>query len=320
MHSYVCYGQRLGAAEDLSDYLIPSLDPPTIEYSICQSVHLADSAPGELVYSSQSLDEASHEPVIRIWRQERLLRVRIPVCGVYDLEPAAITFYPFAHTEAAMQWLCLMGTIMSLWLEWTGRLALHASAVVIDQHAIGFLSHSQAGKSTLVATFLQAGFSFLTDDILALEVEDQAFLGQFSYPWIKLWPAEAHYFLNDRADRVQAHPLSDKQMVRVGEGGYGSFSIQPKPIACLYIPQRVEAGKGEQPIQILPLSPKDAAVELIRYSFSGPLLRAVGVESARLGRISALAQKVPVRRLIYPAGFEHLPEVREVLISDTNIQ
>jgi hypothetical protein len=31
---------------------------------------------------------------------------------------------------------------------------------------------------------------------------------------------------------------------------------------------------------------------------------------------SRLAMRVPMRRLVYPSGFQHLPKVREAIIAD----
>ena len=47
-------------------------------------------------------------------------------------------------------------------------------------------------------------------------------------------------------------------------------------------------------------------IELIRHSFSAHQVEAAGLAPQRLNFFARLAQKVPMRRLIYPADFEHL--------------
>jgi hypothetical protein len=43
-------------------------------------------------------------------------------------------------------------------------------------------------------------------------------------------------------------------------------------------------------------------------------MEAAGLQPARLDRLARLVQSVPVRRLVYPSGFERLEEVaRQIL-------
>ena len=38
--------------------------------------------------------------------------------------------------------------------------------------------------------------------------------------------------------------------------------------------------------------------------------------SLSLGFFGRMVQQVPMRRLVYPSGFEHLPPVREAVLAD----
>ena len=46
------------------------------------------------------------------------------------------------------------------------------------------------------------------------------------------------------------------------------------------------------------------------------ILEAPGVQPPSLDFFTQLVQQVPMRRLIYPSGFEHLPRVREAVLED----
>ena len=64
------------------------------------------------------------------------------------------------------------------------------------------------------------------------------------------------------------------------------------------------------------LRPRDAVIELLRHSFSPHLVEAAGWQSQRLGFFARLVERVPVRRLSYPTGFEHLPSVCAAIQED----
>jgi len=62
----------------------------------------------------------------------------------------------------------LLGQALSFALVKGGFEQLHGTAIVVDGEAIVFLGDSGFGKSTLAASFLDAGSLLLTDDLLLL--------------------------------------------------------------------------------------------------------------------------------------------------------
>lgn len=98
----------------------------------------------------------------------------------------------------------------------------------------------------------------------------------------------------------------------VGPGGFGQESAIP--LACLYVVER--RPDSDPHLELLPLSRREAVIELVRYSFSPYLVEATGLQPARLDLFARLVQKIPVCRLVYPSGFEHLPRVGEALRKD----
>ena len=67
---------------------------------------------------------------------------------------------------------------------------LHATVVVVDDHAVAFLGDNASGKSSLAACFLEAGHRLLTDDLLILQDSSNRILAYPGPPRIKLFPAE----------------------------------------------------------------------------------------------------------------------------------
>lgn len=236
--------------------------------------------------------------------------------------PELIDFYIFsdriiAHLlDTSYDYLVeiyLLGDIFSLWLELQGIPAIHASAVVIDGEAIGFLSSNKGGKSALAAAFMKKGFPLLTDDILPIEKRDGAYFGRPGYPQMRMWPEEAGFFLGRSMDLEIVHPGYSKRRIPVGEKGIGSFHRDRISLKALYIPERQDRCKG---IEIVPISQKDAFIEMIRHSFSVSIVEALGLQVPRMQFFSSLVQNVPMRRLRYPSGLSHLSYVADTLVED----
>jgi hypothetical protein len=207
--------------------------------------------------------------------------------------------------------LRLLGPVFCYWLERLGLPVLHASAVRLPEGAAAFLSNNHGGKTGLAAALLQAGGQLLTDDLLAVEeTASGVFLARPSYPQMRMWPDEATYFLGGYEDLAIVHPDYTKRRVPVGAG----FSPLPAPLAALYLPERQDPSRRE--IEIVPVSPSQAVLAVVRHSFSPYLVEAVGWQPRRLELFSRMVKAVPVRRLRYPSGFAELPRVAEALRRD----
>jgi hypothetical protein len=154
----------------------------------------------------------------------------------------------------------------------------------------------------------------------------------------------------------RVHPAFDKVRVPVGPGGLGELDGEHRPVGCLYLPDRrsdplsdslgdrpsssspgpppdrdeghgapagtlgawgggaVESGIGG--IGIAPVPPREAVLALVRHSFLPRLVAAMGWQERRLDLLARLVSRVPVRRLIYPSGHEHLPAVARAVLDD----
>ena len=206
--------------------------------------------------------------------------------------------------------LRFLGPVLSYWLERRGIPALHASAVEVNGRAVAFLSRHGGGKTGLAAALMRAGHSLLTDDILPVEEIAGTFHARPGYPQMRMWPDEAAHFIERPEELPIVLPGLAKKRVPVGAGGFGTFRDSSLPLAGLYIAER----RAEGPVEILDVSPRDALIELVRHSFSPYLVEAAGLQPSRFDLFARLVRNVPVRRLIYPSGFERLPEVVEIVL------
>jgi hypothetical protein len=266
----------------------------------------------EPVYVSQS-KTSEGESLITLSRLKNCDVVHFARTADFFLRPGTIVAHLLDPSYASLVEIRLLGEIFSIWLELHGVLAIHASSVVVNKGAVGFLSTHGGGKSSLAAALMQAGYPLLSDDILPIGFRDGTFLGRPGYPQMRMWPDQAEYFLGRYEDLEIVNPWYSKRRVPVGQGGLGTFCPKEQPLKVLYIPVRRDP---DEKIVIEPLSPKDAFFELIRNSFSARIIEALGLQAQRMDSLTCIVRQVPVRRLVYPSGFEHLPEVRKALIDD----
>jgi len=209
--------------------------------------------------------------------------------------------------------ILLLGEIFSLWLELKGIRMIHASAAVVDDSAIAFLSTNMGGKSSLAAAFMQQGYPLLTDDIVPVENRQNLFLAQPGYPAMRMWPDQANYFLGSYEDLEIVHPAFSKRRILVGPHGFGTFCSEEKPLKVIYVPQRLGS---DSDITIEPFSKKNAFFELIQNSFTAGIVEALGLQPQRMNFFTRMVTQVPVRRLNYPEGFHHLSDVVDAVLGD----
>ena len=210
----------------------------------------------------------------------------------------------------------LLGIVLACWLEWQGIPTLHASAVVVDDHAVAVLSTGGGGKSSSAVTLMQAGHPLLADDIVPVERSGEACIGRPGYPQMRMWPEQAEHFLGHYEDLEIVYPGYSKRRVPVEENGLGSFCAVSRPLARLYLPERRKVVDWGVRTEITPVPRREALMALIGHSFVPHLVEAMGLQSRRLGFFAEMISRVPVRRVIYPSGLDHLPRVRRAILND----
>lgn len=254
---------------------------------------------------------------IRLFRTPDREVLRFPDVADFHLWPDRIVAQTADLAPSPLLEIHLLGTVLSYWLERRGLVTLHASAVLLEAGAAGFISTHGGGKTGLAASLMQAGHPLLSDDLLPLEERNGRFLARPGYPQMRMWPDEAIHFLGRYEDLPTVHPDLSKRRVAIGSGGpdgFGTFHGEATPLSCLYLLDRQP--DGDAPIEIREVSPRDALIELLRHSFTPLLVEAAGLQPARFDLLSRLVLQVPVKRLSYPSGFDRLPRVAEAVRRD----
>lgn len=208
-----------------------------------------------------------------------------------------------------------LGTVLSYWLERQGIPVIHASAVNVNGSAVAFISDNKGGKTSIAASLMQKGYPLITDDILPVEHIGGMIYCRSGYPTMRMWPDEAKNFLGYYEDLPIVHPELTKRRVFVGSNNFGSFHGSKTLLSCLYILERSKTKSNDQ-IEIKQLSKVESIMELVKHSFISFMVEELNWQPERLGKFSEIVLKVPVKRIVYPSGYENLPAVFNSILKD----
>lgn len=211
----------------------------------------------------------------------------------------------------------LLDQVLPLVLNLKGCESLHATAVLTPMGVCAFAGPTGVGKSTLAASFLQAGYAVLSDDCLVLKEEGAQILALPAYPGLRLWEDTIEALSEDlyRFFPV-AHYTSKKRLVPLRHSD--TFLLDPHPLARIYfLVQRNETEKESRFVHpvIERLSCRDGFMELIQFAFRLDV-RDRAMLLRQFHFVEEVITRVPVRRLRIPNAFSSLPAVRQAIFSD----
>lgn len=256
------------------------------------------------------------QPFMTITRGEEADRVRYTDVASFYLGPDTITCHVLDRAYGYAVEIYLLGFVLAYWLaRYRGVQALHAAAVTLDGRGVGFMATNKGGKTSLAAELVRVGHPLLTDDVLPVERVGTGYVGRPGYPQMRMWPDQAAHFhpSPERLDRV--HPDLTKVRIPASDVGRGKFTSRPQPLARLYVPERRDPVHGEH-IAIEPV-PLVERIRILRQNlFLGRALGALGTDASWFAFCADLATAVPIRRLSYPSGVEHLARVAEAVMAD----
>lgn len=206
----------------------------------------------------------------------------------------------------------LLGVVLSFSLLKRGLDPLHATAVVVDGKAVGFLGDTGYGKSSLGAAFLQAGYPLLTDDLLIVRNRAHGFSAYSGPPRIKLFPEIAKTLLGEQATGIPMNPLTPKLIIPLDRH---QSHKGPVPLRALYALPRPSAGARSRRLTLRRLSQRGAFLTLLKSTFNDEV-----VEPERLRHqfllCARIASTIPMKLLSHPRSLASLPLVREAILSD----
>ena len=246
-----------------------------------------------------------------LWVEERAggaLLFSFPAGGRFLLREHEVWCETGSPADRSITEEYLLSTVLPFLLETRGRIVLHGSGVRMGEEAVGFLAHSGGGKSTLAANLVQFGWPFVTDDLLVIERLGNQWVVHTGPPEVRLWPEMADQFVSDGLNLKEVAESCGKRRFELREVNWtqrGPFRLQ---LGHLYLPARQPGAPHMSPVP-----PRDAIIELVRYSFLARLTDAMGIACERLEKLAAIAEEVPLARLYYDSGFDEVDRLTAVL-------
>jgi hypothetical protein len=311
---YSVYGFTLDTDFPFRTPLLPSDEPPDLVFTrISKPPAVGPWSDGEPVFESKFLSDDGG-PVMLLYRQDNLHIFRHVGVADYYMWPDRIECHQ--HDEAATEVveLYFLSLLAGFWLESRGRIVLHASAVSVNGQGVVFLATNTGGKTSLSSSLMRVGHPLLTDDFLAVSLDNDSAVGHPGFPQMRMWPDLADHFLGGHVHLPFVLPDTEKRRVALEKEGMGVFCAADTPLRRLYLPVRLDDPGAS--IRVEPIPPQQALIELVRESFLSTILEKTGLHRERFARMVSLAERVPMSRLVYPSGLERLPDVCGAILGD----
>jgi hypothetical protein len=167
-----------------------------------------------------------------------------------------VTVYLQPGADEGLLAVMISGTLLAVHLQLRHELVLHASAVQVGDRAIAFVGSSGMGKSTLAAALCDLGCGLVTDDLLRVDVRNDAVMAHPGGTENRLRPSA-------RELAVSAPPES------VHETADGRLALRPRtwvngvlPLAACVVPRPT---RDATHVTATRLRPSSALLRLSRY-------------------------------------------------------
>lgn len=229
-------------------------------------------------------------------RSADAMRVRVvqPDVGRFVVEDGRrVVAWPEPDASAGGLSQLLTGTILAVALMQRGTLVLHGCVVAIGGRAIAVLGHCGDGKSTTAAACAARGYQVLSDDLVVLDLAEEAVRARAVAPLVRM--RDAATLTLSGARRWHA---TDKTVVGLHDAG----TQAAVPLAAII---RLEWGDT---VSLRPEQGVGAVLNLLEHAFCRPIFQPRQV-SATMSQCTALVDRCPVAVLTRPRRLDVLDTV-----------
>lgn len=300
--NYSVFGLRLR-----SNLSLPGVRPANPSTDACDvELHLGlspypdgenSSRREELTYVSSDTNAAG-EPGLRISKTEEGNYVRLAYeDGTqfwldHKRQNLWATWPDTSSLENAASYL--LGPVLGLLLRLRGVVCLHASAAAIEDRSVAFVGSAGAGKSTTAAAFARQGYGVISDDIVALKEQTNAFQVLPAYPHLCLWPDSVHMLYGSLEALPRIIPDWEKRRLVLGNQE-ARFESRSLPLGAVYI---LGERRPDPAPYVESMRPQNALLALVADTYANKILDRE-MRAREFALLGQLVTTVPIRR-VYP--------------------
>jgi hypothetical protein len=310
---YVAYGLAIDAG-----FPIPRLLPRTERDAADVTIELVsrgsraapDPSSDTPWYKSAGPDDGSGVVILRTAEGRYRMRFADGTECLVDPAGRSVEAILPSGTSPADLAIYLTGPVMGFVLRLRGRLALHASVVVLDGEAVAFVGPPGCGKSSIAAALVLRGASLLAEDIAALDFDGGRPAVLPGHPHIGLWP-DSVAALFGAPDALPPLAMGwDKRSYDVRLAG--RFVHRPVPLAAVHL----LATSAEAAVPLVRAVPAREAVMRLVANVYGNLILHEALRVVELDAAQSMTAALPVRELVRGEGAIDPSAVWDVVAAD----
>ena len=321
MHRYTAYGLTLQATEPLPELMaVDGTAPPDVTISIGVVPPLpegeGDRGRGQLLEGKgdrgRGLAATDERRVSRL-SPSGIIAFHFTDGTEFFVTPSGDQIWATWQAPYTVQDMAtyLLGPILGYVLRLRHTVALHASAIAVEDRAIAFVGGPGAGKSTTAACFALKGFSVLADDVAAIDHHCDVFSVRPAYPHLRLWPASVTSLLGAPDALRPITPNWDKRDFPLLK--HQAFNASSLPLAALYI--LGDRQNDDHAPYVEPLRPREGFINLVGNTYGNTLLDPP-MRAHEFDVLTQLSTQVPIRRVIPHESREHIGKLCDAILED----
>ncbi|PKM94034.1 MAG: hypothetical protein CVU84_11225 [Firmicutes bacterium HGW-Firmicutes-1] len=202
----------------------------------------------------ESLEHNLEEPFWYYAKENELVFTVADIAKYYVHNGNEIIIEPLVDAENSAIRVYLLGTAFGAILFQRGRVPFHGSALSINNIGVIITGESGAGKSTVTNALIKKGYNMVTDDVAALEIDEENKLKIYpSYPRQKLWIDSVRHMQIDISEIRRMDGTNDKFYLPVEEFCYHPIELKAifelKPMICKQV--SVEELIGKERLEVI---------------------------------------------------------------------
>jgi hypothetical protein len=305
---YLLYSFVVAGPEDLFHGISSVQKRITPDLTVQYSPYIKFDSSLPAIVSSRRYENGT--PRISLYWNEGVLLFRLGQTAIFSITQKQILIQPLkptAEIEAELR-STFFTYVLACWLEIRGFPCLHGASVTLKDFGIMFLAHKGVGKSTLTSGILNWGGELLSDDISCMDIRSDRVTIRPGPPFMRLSPSQLSGLGISESAQSQYSQSQTKCLINLLSLAPEKYCQESKPLHAIFILDR-EPTREQGLIHFFPVVRSEALFYLVNYSFIPKAVHSLGLQKARMSKLSAVVQKVPVTRIKYPSSMQQIPEI-----------